>query len=263
MERTGKAANGIKAILFDFDGTIRYSRPGGMETFHRFVEELGFLLTPEARRQCARWEHYYWAESDELKQDLVRFPRTEDDSAFWKNYHHKLLIASGLPEETALHVESLFLRMQAEHQPVDHVPEQVPLMLAALRQEGYIVGLVSNRPEPLGPLLAALGLEGAFDFTLAAGEIGVWKPAPEIFLHAARLAGVEPDEAVYVGDNYFADALGATQAGMGAILLDPQKLFPEAVCHVISEVWDVPDLLTRLIQQAHEQVLPLVPDRLP
>jgi len=240
--------DGIKAVLFDLDGTIRYSRPTGIEAFHGFVEDLGYLLSPEARFRGERWEHSYWAESDELKEDLLRFPRGEDDAAFWKNYLHKQLAAAGLPEKAAQDVETIFRRMQDEHKPEDHVPQEVPHMLASLRQAGYIVGLVSNRHAPLGPVVAALSLAEAFDFALAGGEIGFWKPAPEIFHHAARLAGAEPHEAVYVGDNYFADVLGATRAGLRAILVDPKKLFPEAECQVIAEVWDVPNVLSRLVR---------------
>jgi putative hydrolase of the HAD superfamily len=50
---------------------------------------------------------------------------------------------------------------------------------------------------------------------------GVEKPDPEIFLRACRRMGVEPGAALYVGDLYPVDVLGARSAGMEALLLDP------------------------------------------
>ena len=47
---------------------------------------------------------------------------------------------------------------------------------------------------------------------------------------------IEPGQAVYVGDNYFADVIGAQRAGIGAVLIDPQDLFPEADCPVIQKI---------------------------
>jgi FMN phosphatase YigB (HAD superfamily) len=48
--------------------------------------------------------------------------------------------------------------------------------------------------------------------------------------------GIEPGQAVYVGDNYFADVIGAQRAGMRAVLIDPEGLFPEADCPVIHKI---------------------------
>jgi putative hydrolase of the HAD superfamily len=73
-----------------------------------------------------------------------------------------------------------------------------------------------------------------FDWLVAAGEVGVSKPDPAIFHLALERAGAPADQAVYVGDNYWADVVGAQRAGLRPVLLDPHRLFPEAVCPVLT-----------------------------
>ena len=86
-------------------------------------------------------------------------------------------------------------------------------------------------------------LAGYFDFTLAAGEINAWKPEPEIFRHALNRCALKPEQAVYVGDNYYADIIGAQGAGLLPVLIDPDDLFPEATCAVIRTIGELPALL--------------------
>jgi hypothetical protein len=65
-----------------------------------------------------------------------------------------------------------------------------------------------------------LGLARYLDFVLDSGEVGVEKPDPRIFARALAEAGLRPSEAVYVGDFYSIDVVGARAAGMDTVLLD-------------------------------------------
>ena len=65
--------------------------------------------------------------------------------------------------------------------------------------------------------LRRLGFEELFDCCVIAGEFGAGKPDPAIFLHAAELLGVRPEECLVVGDNAEADVVGAKAAGMQAV----------------------------------------------
>lgn len=67
------------------------------------------------------------------------------------------------------------------------------------------------------------GLESYFDVIVIAGEIGIYKPAPDIFLSALRCLEVVPEKAIYVGDSIKHDVLGAKAAGMKTVLFS-QKL---------------------------------------
>ena len=143
----------------------------------------------------------------------------------------------------AARVSALF---RARYQPRHHIPDDVRPTLTQLRQAGYTVGLVSNRTDPLEALVAELGLTGAFDFTLSAGQAGSWKPEPGIFQAAVRRAGCGPSQAVYVGDNYYADVLGARAAGLTPILIDPDGVFPDPGCVVIATLAELEATLAAL-----------------
>lgn len=93
--------------------------------------------------------------------------------------------------------------------------------LAALRADGLALAVVSNSDGPhQRAKLAAAGLEGAFDAVVVSGEVGVAKPAPEIFLRAGSELGVVPAEMVHVGDKLDTDARGARDAGLHGVWLD-------------------------------------------
>lgn len=68
--------------------------------------------------------------------------------------------------------------------------------------------------------LQQTGLAGKFKVVLCAGEVGVFKPHPDIFREAAKRAGVPIAKCTYVGDEKDADAIGSRDAGMRAIWLD-------------------------------------------
>ena len=88
-----------------------------------------------------------------------------------------------------------------------------------------------------------LGLDGFFAFTLAAGEIGIWKPDPGILLEAMVRGDCEPATTIYVGDNYYADVVCAQAAGLTPVLIDPDGIFPDADCRVIRSLLDLLDWL--------------------
>jgi putative hydrolase of the HAD superfamily len=98
------------------------------------------------------------------------------------------------------------------------------------------LAVISNRRNPFDEQLETLGINSYFEYSLAAGTINTWKPDPMIFQYALNEMEVKPEHAVYVGDNYFADVIGAHSAGMQAVLIDQANLFPEANCAVIERL---------------------------
>jgi putative hydrolase of the HAD superfamily len=68
--------------------------------------------------------------------------------------------------------------------------------------------------------LAASGLADRFDVVVVSGELGSAKPDPAVYAHALSALGVEPADAVMVGDNLRNDVDGALAAGLGAVWLN-------------------------------------------
>ena len=69
--------------------------------------------------------------------------------------------------------------------------------------------------------LDALGIRERFECVVLSGELGVGKPSPGIFTHAASLLGAAPGDCIYIGDSYADDVLGAKGAGMAACWFNP------------------------------------------
>jgi HAD superfamily hydrolase (TIGR01549 family) len=236
--------NGITTVLFDLDGTLRHSRPSYNEAFCDFACQLGMLDEPESRRNAMRWLHYYWAQSPELVADRESFRDRHED--FWTNHARLGLLALGAsPERAQALAPALYRKMADGYSPENWIPADVPETLQHLKEAGFTLGVVSNRTLAYEEELATLGLQAYFDCVVAAGLLQVWKPQPAIFRHALEQLGVTARESMYVGDNYYADAIGAQQAGLRAVLLDPDGIFPEAECAVIRTMSELAGVLEK------------------
>ena len=226
------STNLIKAIFFDLDGTLRHSVPEGGEVFSAYVAALGLRVNHEDLLRAARWEHLYWASSADLRDDLLA--HSADTEKFWVEYSRRRLIALGASQKLAVELAPrVFKHMGEEYKPESIVPADVRRTLPLLKQVGYSMAVVSNRDKPFQTLLDSHNLSEFFTYALAAGEVDSYKPEPGVFEHALKHMNVTAQETVYVGDNYYADIVGAHRAGLQAVLYDPHFIFPDANCITI------------------------------
>jgi putative hydrolase of the HAD superfamily len=237
----------IRAILFDLDGTLRYNRPRFNDILAKYAIEYGAADTRANRQSAERWLHFYWAQSADAQLDMETFG--EQSPAFWENHTRRYLIAFGhAPEHAERLAPEIYRRMSTEYDPQPWIPPEAFDVLRKLREAGFLVGIVSNRNHPLDDELEKFGLDGCIDLKLTAGEVNSWKPDPGIFLEAILRLEVNPAEVLYVGDNYYADVIGARNAGLHPVLLDPDGVFPEVECDVIRELHDLIDLCQHTLQ---------------
>ena len=230
----------IKAVLFDLDGTLRHHIPNAGDVFSARAREIGLRISDEDRIRAERWEHYYFANSPEIKKDFEKFK----EDAFWVNFSRRKLVALGCnPKDAAELNNPMSAYMRDHYRPEVRVPEDSRALLSSLQEDGYILGVISNRDKPFHEELKKLKLDSHFSFSLAGGEVKSFKPDPAIFEHGLKRAGVNADEAIYVGDNYFADIIGSLRAGLTPVLYDPGSLFPEAECAVIKSFGELRGML--------------------
>lgn len=233
----------IQALFFDLDGTLRHDHPSSHQTFFDFAVQLGVPDMPTQRLQAQRWAHAYWANINQtVEQDMAQYSRLSPE--FWQNYARRSLLAYGCSEPQAEALAPQVHALMAEHHtPTNTLAPDAHATLTALRAHGYTLGLVTNRSRPCQEELETLGIAHYFDLILTAGEVNAYKPEPAIFEHALARTSLQPHHTLYIGDNYYADVIGAERAGLTPILIDPERVFPEATCPIIDTLSELPTLL--------------------
>lgn len=120
--------------------------------------------------------------------------------------------------------------------------------LERFRSAGYRLGAVSNTTTSAAMLdayLQTMGLRPLFEAVVYSCEVGVRKPGVQIYCEALSRMGVEPTEALFVGDRVREDVLGPRAAGIRAALThefrqeDPLDARPEAVLGRLDDLYGI------------------------
>jgi putative hydrolase of the HAD superfamily len=102
-----------------------------------------------------------------------------------------------------------------------------------LQRRGYILGIISNLigKREIPEWLENENFTPYFKTVVLSSVLGIRKPDPEIYIEAARRAGVEPARWAYGGGNLKRDGTGARAAGFGmvVIMISPEKLMEETI----------------------------------
>ena len=136
-------------------------------------------------------------------------------------YLEALFTGAGVPAARLDEVGACLRRLHGERHLWCRTPVGAAEALDRLRAAGLRLGVVSNSDGRVEEALVAAGLRDRFEVVLDSALVGVEKPDPAIFRAALDALGVAPAEALYVGDLYEVDVVGARAAGMEAVLLAP------------------------------------------
>ena len=169
--------------------------------------------------------------------------RTDRERA--RVYLETLFAGAGVPADRMEEVARTLRRLHEEwHLWCRTVPGTLEA-LDRLRAAGLRLGVVSNSDGRVEEALRAAGIDDRFDVILDSALVGVEKPDPAIFRAALTALDVGPEEALFVGDVYGVDVVGARAAGIEAVLLVADASEPGPACRrVDSLVALADDLLT-------------------
>ena len=95
-----------------------------------------------------------------------------------------------------------------------------------MRSRGHRLGLISVCSEEVPTAWPETPLAARCDVTTFSSECAVMKPEPEIYLRTAHALGVEPHDALYVGDGANDELAGAARVGMTPVLILPDGHAP-------------------------------------
>jgi putative hydrolase of the HAD superfamily len=98
--------------------------------------------------------------------------------------------------------------------------------LERLCEAGYRLAIVSNSEGTIDDMLSDVGLRPFFETVIDSAVVGAVKPDARIFQIALGRMGVDPNEAVMIGDLPTADIFGPRALGIRAALVDPHDIHP-------------------------------------
>jgi|Deesub1362A_J573_1020465.scaffolds.fasta_scaffold00222_48 HAD superfamily hydrolase (TIGR02253 family) len=199
----------LKAILFDLDGTLCevHSRKGILENICRKMN------IPAISR-----DEYLRAYGKVIQKGVI-------DSRYE--------IFKTILEKRGIFNPSLIKNVSEEYSKqvlnLNYLKNGAVELLNSLMGK-FKLGLITNGPARVQKeKINKLDIQKYFDIILISGEIGVAKPNPEIFKLALKNLKVHPENAIFVGDSYEYDIVGAKRIGMKTVLIsdsNTDKFFP-------------------------------------
>jgi len=188
----------IDALVFDLDGVLIQTEEVWDEVREEYIRERGGRYDAAAQRAMMGMS-----------------------SVEWSRFIHDDLGVPDSPEEIS---EEVVQRMSARYR------ERLPMIPGAVDAVGRLaalfpLGLASSSNRPLIDLaLRESGLEWCFAVTVSSEEVAHGKPAPDVYLEAARRLGVAPERCAAVEDSH-SGIRSARAAGMYVVAI-PNPSFP-------------------------------------
>jgi putative hydrolase of the HAD superfamily len=195
----------LKVIFFDVGNTLLFPN---RERIHAPLAKRGVTLDGEHLRDLER--------RTKNQFDGMMTNNGNTDHSFWWMFYSQLLSEIGLKDDAIRDQLVASIRNSGNWDVIR------PGTAEQLREIGerYQIAVISNADGKIEDVLRRRGIAHCFRTITDSGLVGYEKPHPEIFRHALKSMNVAPRESLYVGDVYSVDYLGATGAGMQALLMD-------------------------------------------
>jgi putative hydrolase of the HAD superfamily len=197
----------VRAILLDALGTLVELQPPAPR-LRRLLGESGFEVTEARAAAGFAAEIAYYLDHHLDGSDPERLERLRDRCA---EEMRRALDIPGLDHAAARRAMLGSLEFTA-------YPD-VPPALRELREDGLRLVVASNWDCSLPAWLEPAGVLQLVDGVVTSAEVGAAKPSPRVFVRALSLAGVEPAQALHVGDKVDNDLAGAAAAGVRGVLI--------------------------------------------
>lgn len=212
-------ANSEKALELLFDEMNLSKHMRSFQSFHTTYKKINAHL----------WFLY---SKNQISKDLLRVKRFRDTFRSFDFVNDQL--ADELAEayvKTSPHLTQLF----------PHTKET----LNELKNSGYSLHIITNGFREVQSIkLEKSGLIDYFDIVVCSEDIGYQKPSIHVFNHALKQAKSRPEESVMIGDSIQSDVIGAENAGIKAVLFDPNFQYKEGTHKwMIRSLKEIPELL--------------------
>jgi HAD superfamily hydrolase (TIGR01509 family) len=185
----------VRAVVFDFDGVVLDSETPEFESHRRIYERCGVVLTVD--EWCGQIGA--WAEGHDER---------------WAAHLRER--STSAPDPAAYRAEKRrIFREIVPREPMRGIRE----LLDTLTVAGVPVAIASTSPARwVVPAVEGLGLRSTFGAVVTGDEVARRKPAPDVYLEAARRLGLDPGRSIAIEDSG-PGIVAAKAAGMKAVAI--------------------------------------------
>lgn len=218
----------IQVIFFDSGNTLVQF---DFELFARELKVLGIdIVMPQFK--AAHWE---------AQKNLGAWATTIASHAErCRKANRQWFETGGIPRDRIEEALELIFEHPEAHRFWSALPKETPMALQRLADKGFRLGVISNSEGKVAQIMKELRLAHFFETIVDSFLVGVDKPDPKIFHIGLDRLGVAPAEAMYVGDLYEVDVIGARRAGLTPVLYDPHNMYPEkSDCRKITSLMEL------------------------
>jgi putative hydrolase of the HAD superfamily len=199
-----------RIVYFDVGDTLLRADPSWAAVYAGALAEHGIQVDPGALAAALVAQPWSTTRQFEATEAAAYEAIKAFDQSVLARLGHR-----DLPDAVFRSLDEAFLRPESWLVFPDVVPA-----IGALRDAGIRTGIISNWTWRAPELLDGLGLGSLFDVVTISARVGWQKPEPAVFRHALDAAGVEPSDAVHVGDSFETDAVGARSVGIRPVLIE-------------------------------------------
>jgi HAD superfamily hydrolase (TIGR01509 family) len=190
----------VEAVIFDLDGVLLDSEQAWDEARKDLVAETGGTWTDTATRDMMGMSSLEWPV---YVRDELHVPLTVEEI----NADIVRRMVEGYRRELPL--------LPGAREAVERIAARWPIGLAS-----------SSNREVIDEVLRDMGVDGLFRATVSSEEVGRGKPAPDVWLEAARRMGVDPQRTVAIEDSE--NGIRSARAAGMRVLAVPNPHFPPA-----------------------------------
>jgi HAD superfamily hydrolase (TIGR01549 family) len=222
----------IRAILFDFGGTLDHDGLPWKERFYEIYRSMGFSWSEE------EFAPHFYASDDFLTEQTLK--RAHYKPMLLRQVRLVLKHAGVKNEEAAQRVSARFyadsFRVLKRNAPI----------LKRLSQK-FALGIVSNFYGNLPVLIKEIGYAPYFKVVADSSRVGALKPEAKIFNYALKRLKSSPGETLFVGDSPHRDMAGAKALGLPHLRIVPPNVKVKLCCRQdckITSLTQLPSLLS-------------------
>ncbi len=227
--------NKIKAIFFNFGGTLDSDGITYKDRFYPFYLDMGINVSQE------EFGHAFYNSDDSILTEKL------DDLSFRETL--RLQVGRVLQ---GLKVDNKFLQYRIADRFLQNSLSKLEENRKVLEclKKNYLLGIISNFFGNLPEIIREVGMEKLFDVIIDSSRVGYFKPDPKIFYEALKPLKLSPHQAIYVGESLNRDMAGARGVGMPHIWLKNQKSASQSLCcpedKTINQLSDLMELIPEI-----------------